>query len=232
MESESNEWKINIKTLNWVLIVAVAILVLFNQYQIYSINKGNPLTLVTGNVVGAGNSGTQTNTVSLSSDVIPTGIPRIYGEELGISYDDISPNDPVLADQTISLLGNYDRTITLTGAELERYIKIASSISCEYCCGAKAIIFSNGEAACGCAHSYAMRGLAKYLIKNHGTEFTDEEILSELGKWKVLFFPEIHQQKAAALEENGIEINYITLASNQYRGIEQGAASGGMVGGC
>jgi len=39
--------------------------------------------------------------------------------------------------------------------------------------------------------------------------------------------------KAQVLESNGIDsTNYINLASNKYRGIEQGAVSGGMVGGC
>ena len=77
-----------------------------------------------------------------------------------------------------------------------------------------------------------MRGLAKYLITKHGSEFTDDQILEEMGKWKVLFFPEIHMQKAAALKQNGIELNYINLASNLYRNIEKGASGGAMVGGC
>ena len=168
-----------------------------------------------------------------ASEIIPTGKPRIYGNELGISYDDVNAQNQKLADSTINVLGSLDTSINLEGAELQRYISIGSLISCEYCCGAESIIFPNGQAACGCAHSYAMRGLAKYLIKNHGTEFTDDQILEELGKWKVLFFPEIHQTKAAVLKSKGIELNYINLASNKYRGIEQGAsASGGMVGGC
>ena len=123
----------------------------------------------------------------------------------------------------------------LNSAQMVRYIKIAGSISCEYCCGADAIIFSNGEAACGCAHSYAMRGLAKYLLINN-PEMSDYEILSELGKWKVLFFPGIHEQKAKVLEANGIDsTDYVNLASNLYRGAEQGqisSSSSGMVGGC
>src|SRR3989338_759003 len=92
-----------------------------------------------------------------------------------------------------------------------------------------------GNAACGCAHSFAMRGLAKYLITKHGNEYTDNEILEELGKWKTLFFPGQMQQKADVLKERGIELSYINLASNKYRRIEieqsQGSASN-MVGGC
>ena len=180
----------------------------------------------------SGGAVTEISPVS-ASEIIPTGVPKVYGKEMGVSYDSIGVSNPGLADQTISALGEFDISITLTGKNLERYIKIVSEISCEYCCGAKSIIFSNGQPACGCAHSYAMRGLAKYLIKEHSDEFTDDEILEELGKWKVLFFPGIHEQKAAVLKSQGIELNYINLASNKYRGIEQGQTSGGgMVGGC
>ncbi len=213
----------------YVQIVIITILV---GLLMYSLGKGSNQQAtgsgqVTGGVIG---------TVS-ASEIIPTGVPKVYGEELGVKYDDISPQNPQLADSKIAVLGNIDVSETLEGANLQRYIyilyELENGISCEYCCGARAVIFSNGDAACGCAHSYAMRGLAKYLIKYHGDEFSDEEILEELGKWKVLFFPEIHETKAAILKANGIELNYINLASNKYRGIEQGQASGGgMVGGC
>jgi len=182
---------------------------------------------------------THTSTVVPSSEIIPTGVPAVYGEELGISYDGVNPSNPQLADQTIAVLSNIDRSETIEGADLERYINILyvmeNGISCEYCCGARSIIFEDGSAACGCAHSYAMRGLAKYLVKYQGDQYTDEEILIEVGKWKVLFFPGIHEGKAAVLKAQGVdETDYINLASNKYRGVEQGQASdsGGMVGGC
>src|SRR3989344_2397677 len=160
------------------------------------------------------------------------GVPAVYGEELGVSYDDVSADNPGLADATIQKLTAYE-DMQLDNATMTRYIRIGGSISCEYCCGAKSIIFTNGQRACGCAHSYAMRGLAKYLLTNH-PDMTDIEILSELGKWKVLFFPGVNEKKAKALEANGIDsTDYINLASNLYRGIEQGKTSGGgMVGGC
>ena len=197
------------------IIAVLALVITFNAGKIYSPS-------VTG----------ETITVS-ASEIIPKGIPAVYGKEIGVSYDDISPNNPALADATIAKLTQYE-DMQLNSEQMDRYIKIGSSISCEYCCGAKAIIFSNGERACGCAHSYAMRGLAKYLLTKH-PDMADEEILNELGKWKVLFFPGVHEQKAQVLEANGIDsTNYINLASNLYRGIEQGQAanSGGMVGGC
>ncbi len=203
-----------------VAIVALVVLIVLFSYN---------SILLSGYSSGLGNvpSGS-------SSEIIPTGVPEIYGVELGVSYDDVSASDPLQADATIGVMSNLDRTMELTGDNLQRYIDITSEISCEYCCGAKSIIFDDGSAACGCAHSYAMRGLGKYLVVEHGDDYTNEEILAEIGKWKVLFFPGIHEAKAAALEAQGIDSkDYINLASNKYRGIEKGSqASGGMVGGC
>jgi hypothetical protein len=195
------------------------------------------MTFSLGKIYGSGTDlATGVGTVS-ASEIIPKGVPDIYGESLGISYDDVSANNPQLADSTIRSLGNIDRGMTLEGADLERYIevlyKLNNGISCEYCCGARSIIFEDGQPACGCAHSFAMRGLTKYILTEY-PEMSNEDILSEMGKWKVLFFPGIHEQKAQVLEANGIDsTNYINLASNLYRGIEQGKTSGGsMVGGC
>jgi hypothetical protein len=204
------------------IIAVLALVIVFNAGKIYS-SPGS-----TGFATGVG-------TVSAASDIIPTGMPAVYGSEIGVNYDDVSPSNPQGANMAIAKLKNLDNTITLQGTDLERYISVVSQISCEYCCGAKSIIFEDGKPACGCAHSYAMRGLAKYLITEHGAEYTDEEILSEIGKWKVLFFPGIHEGKAQALEAQGIDsTDYVNLASNKYRGIEKGQASGGggMVGGC
>ena len=213
----------NISNKVMVLLVLTLFVVAFNSYRL---GKLDGTITVTGGV-GAANAGS----------VVPTGIPSVYGKELGISYDDISPNDPNRADSTIRRLAQYDMDITLAGANLERYINILyymnNGISCEYCCGARAVIFENGEPACGCAHSYSMRGLAKYLITKHGNQYSDEQILEEVAKWKTLYFPGQIQQKAAILQQQGIETSYTNLASNKYRGIEQGQTAGsGMVGGC
>lgn len=167
---------------------------------------------------------TEANTADIAAQraaesIAPKGIPEIYGEELGVSYDDVSLNDQKKADETIRKLGNLDVKIRLSSEEQARYIRIASMISCEYCCGADSIIFANGEPACSCAHSYAMRGVAKYLIQQHGSEFTDDEILEEMAKWKTLFFPGQISKKAEILRERGIELSYTNIASNKYRGI-------------
>jgi len=209
---------------NYELMVQIGLIAILAIVLIYNFGK---VSTPTGNAIVTG-----IGTVS-ASEIIPKGIPDVYGEELGVSYDDVSINNPKLADLTIQKLTAYENK-ELNTELMQRYIKIGSSISCEYCCGAQSIIFSNGERACGCAHSYAMRGLAKYLLTNH-PDMTDEQILNELGKWKVLFFPGVHEQKAKALESQGIDSkDYINLASNLYRGAEKGQPTNGgaMVGGC
>lgn len=209
---------------NYELMIQIGLIAILALVLVFNFGK---ITSPTGNVIATG-----IGTVS-ASEIIPKGTPSIYGDELGINFDDVSANNPRLADQTIQKLSEYEDD-ELSPALMERYIKIGSSISCEYCCGAQSIIFSNGQRACGCAHSYAMRGLAKYLLTNH-PDMTDEEILNELGKWKVLFFPGIHEQKAQVLESQGIDAtDYINLASNKYRGAEKGqtTSGGSMVGGC
>ncbi len=214
------------------LIFIVALIALINTVRIFgaaasSIESAKSLSASSGGI-----SGNAVGSQGIALSVLPKGTPAVYGTELGVKYDDVSAANPQKADATIRKLGSLDTSIQLNGEKLERYKKIGLAISCEYCCGAEAIIFPDGQAACGCAHSYAMRGLAKYLLQEH-PDMSDEQILEEMAKWKVLFFPEVHQQKAAVLQSKGIEMSYINLASNKYRGIEQGASAGGaMVGGC
>lgn len=219
------------------MLIAAFVVFAFNTAQISTLaaqKQNTQQNIITGQVTGQAASQASSNPVSSASvDIIPKGVPEIYGQELSVSFSDVSPDNPTKADATIRKLGMLDQQIKLQGADMDRYIKIASQISCEYCCGAPAIIDKNGQAACGCAHSYAMRGLAKYLITQHGDEYTDDQILEEMGKWKTLFFPTQLTQKAEVLKGKGIELNYINLASNKYRGAEQGASgAGGMVGGC
>jgi hypothetical protein len=67
-------------------------------------------------------------------------------------------------------------------------------MACEFCCGATTLVFKDGRPACGCKHSWAMRGLAAYLIKNY-PDLSDEGIMKEITKWKGLFFPKQMIQK-------------------------------------
>jgi hypothetical protein len=214
-------------------LLATFVILLYNSIQISQVGA-----VLLGGVSETSISTTTSKVNLLAKDnkIIPKGTPKIYGEELQFSYDDIDPYDAAKANAAIFKFSNIDKTLNMEGKDLERYVKILfkdyGGISCEFCCGASSIIFENGKPACGCAHSYAMRGLTKYLIVNH-PDMSEEDILNEVGKFKVLFFPTIHEAKAQAMEENGIEFNYIALTTNINRGIEKGAPIGGkMVGGC
>jgi hypothetical protein len=121
----------------------------------------------------------------IKSNFMPIGVPAIYGAELNISFDKVQD-----AINKVSLLDpTYGKNkITLSGNDLKRYVDIGSSIACEYCCTATTLVFSDGQAACGCAHSQMMRGLTAYLIKNH-PEMSDQDILNQLVLWKRTYFP-------------------------------------------
>ena len=144
--------------------------------------------------------------------IMPVGVPPVYGTEMGISFD--------RPEEAIVTMSKYDGGWTshqnaimfsdLGEQEKQRYMKIGTSIACEFCCGAKTLITREGEAACGCAHSAAMRGLAKYLLKNHAGEFSDDQILEELTKVKTLSFPKQMVERALQLQESGQPVNALT----------------------
>ncbi|MFQ6116908.1 MAG: hypothetical protein ACE5LQ_01435, partial [Candidatus Bipolaricaulia bacterium] len=132
----------------------------------------------------------------IKGEVIPQGVPELYGEELGVSFDRVQ--------ESINILAPFGPTygenkIILMGEDLERYIEIGSQTACKYCCKAQTLVRRDGSAACGCAHSQTMRGLAAYLIEEHPQHYTDEEILTELNRWRAVFFPK--QTLVKALRE-------------------------------
>lgn len=207
--------------------VAVLVLVLaFNQYQISSIS--NAVSLYSGPALSnvqlgtstvAANQPSQANLQALVDKVIPKGVPAVYGAELGVSYD-----QPV---QSLTVLGKLDGDLYpdgklkfsgLSADAQKRYVAMGKMIACEYCCGATELVFPDGKPACGCQHSAAMRGLAKYLLLKH-PDVSDAQILEEMAKWKILFFPKQHITKALSFESAGMQskINPTDLASNQYR---------------
>ncbi|MBI5023007.1 MAG: hypothetical protein HZC05_02480 [Candidatus Magasanikbacteria bacterium] len=147
-------------------------------------------------------------TVDLTGDIgkdavslaLFSGQPKIYGAELNIAFD--------RAAAAMNAMKVFDPTygsqkITLSGADLQRYTDVGLRIACEFCCGAKALIDKNGQAACGCAHSQAMRGLAAYLIQKHGAEYTNDEILRELARWKGRYFPKQMIKKISEQLQSG-----------------------------
>jgi hypothetical protein len=157
-------------------------------------------------------SGSGSDIEALMAELIPRGVPDVYGEELGVSFEEPVSSLDILAALDGDLYPDGKIKFSdLSGENQQRYINIAGRISCEYCCGAKSIAFSDGRVACGCAHSAAMRGLAMYLLQNHGGEFTDAQVLEELTKWKTLFFPKQTVQKALQLRAQGSALNATSL---------------------
>jgi len=185
----------------YILLGISAFLIILNQFLIFDINvalgggrKSNKLAL-SGNL-----------SQDAAKIIMISGVPDIYGAELGVEYT--SPANQQLMDQMIAKMNQYDPSygknkITLSGDKLKRYINIGSKIACEYCCGAKTLVFKDGKAACGCAHSQAMRGLAAYLIDKHGSEYTDDQILRELARWKGLYFPKQMISKLISQVQSG-----------------------------
>ena len=128
------------------------------------------------------------------------GVPDMYGAELNVNFDDVQNSMNIMKQFD---LGYGKNKPTLTAEEMKRYTDVNLKISCEFCCGAKSIVSANGEAACGCAHSQAMRGLTAYLIKNHGAHYTNDEILRELARWKGRYFPKQMVKKMSGQLQSG-----------------------------
>ncbi len=172
------------RSLELVLLVTVSGLLFLNQWHMVAMHDLLPAAAVAaGNGSAASAMAPASGSSTAGSDMLPHGVPARYGAELGVSFDDAAGAMPILE--------NFDRgsgAITLTGALQQRYIAIASQTACEFCCGAKTLVFPDGKPACGCAHSAAMRGVARYLLQKYPT-MTDAEILTEVNRWKAAFFP-------------------------------------------
>lgn len=172
---------------------------------------------------------------------IMAGVPETYGQEMGVNFDQVQ--------QSMNVMKKFDpgygsQKIILQGDDLKRYTDVGLRISCEYCCGANAIVFPNGEAACGCAHSQAMRGLAAYLVQKHSVEYTDDQILRELARWKGRYFPKQMVKKMTEQLQSGqytpdMAALLLELEVPKYSGQSTDAPlpsaikdAPGMVGGC
>ncbi|MBF8280333.1 MAG: hypothetical protein HW383_106 [Candidatus Magasanikbacteria bacterium] len=109
--------------------------------------------------------------------MVPTGVP-FYAPE-GISFDD--------GEGSLERWQSYESQITLDGALESRFEKIISTMTCDYCCGGPTRVTHINN--CGCRHAQAWRSIAKYLLKNYGDKYSDEEILGELQRWKGVWYP-------------------------------------------
>lgn len=189
-----------LRSLTYAAVFLLVISVSANQYMAMQMMKNMVMPMAYGMEL------TGDPSIDAQLLVFPEGVPYIYGEELGITYPD--PRDGKYMDEMLAILEDYDRkknAITLTGDNLQRYISLGTipTIACEFCCSVKVLIHKNGKAACGCVHSAAMRGLLMYLILNHGDEYTDEELLNEVIKWKALTFPKQMMKRYVEQAESG-----------------------------
>jgi len=114
----------------------------------------------------------------LKNNVVPHGTP-FYGAEAGVSFD-----EPVVAQKKWK---TYINGIQLDAPLQQRWSKIVNSFTCDYCCGSpqSPTIITR----CGCAHSYAAQGMAKWFLKNYGDKYSDEEIYGEMARWYAVWYP-------------------------------------------
>jgi biopolymer transport protein ExbD len=184
-----------------VFLVVLTALNIFQSYQMISLNA--KLSKVSTSKSGG------VSAAEVLKEITPTGTPN-YGEEAGVSYDKVEAG--------LNTLMGYHESISLSGDDQQRYIKIATTkdTACEFCSGIGNNGFgtSDGRIACGCSHNLAFSGLTKWLIKN--TDYSDEQIVEEIKNWKVLFFPQGMLEEE--LERRNIEPETAGLSS--------------MVGGC
>jgi len=204
------EHKGNILSKPILVLMAVAVLlILFNQIQVATVSAMIDL----GPVSRTASAGTKelgslnlaelkstghtmaavfpVEDIQTSDDAIavlfPTGTPD-YGSELGVSFDTPVESLAVLAKMYRGLKAEVEKS---NPAGWQKYMNLASKpvgISCEYCCGLNAIgIDAQGNSACGCQHNPALLTVALYLSAY--TDYSDGEILREVMKWKILFFP-------------------------------------------
>ena len=113
----------------------------------------------------------------LLNNIVPKGTPW-YGAQAQVSFD-----DPISAQKQ---WGSY-RSISLNTPEQERWNRIVNSFTCDYCCGSpqRPTIITH----CGCAHAMAAQGMAKWLVKNYGSQYSDEEVYGEMARWYALWYP-------------------------------------------
>src|SRR3989344_3411984 len=200
-----------------VLMTILAFLLVFNQWQLESLHQS--MVGMNNSIMAQQTTDQQTaaspqesnDLVVLAQQILPRGVPPIYGAELGVSFD-----DPAAAIPILSRSEQDTRPNKLTGEKLERYIKIGQMTSCEFCCGAKTMVFPDGRKACGCDHSAAMRVEVAYLLDQYGDQATRQQILIESNKWKAVFFPGPTTQKCAAT--NGLITAPTQGLQQQFRG--------------
>lgn len=110
--------------------------------------------------------------------LVPTGTPW-YGAEAEVSFD-----DPIVAQNK---WGTYEQNIKLSPELQQRWNNIVNTFTCDYCCGSpqNPTIISR----CGCGHARAWRGMAKWFLNKYGNKYSDAQIIGEMTRWKVIWYP-------------------------------------------
>jgi len=278
--------------LSYGMVALVAVLILFNQFQISQASaltsgasslvnnfikkSSTPLKLVGsgkgGIVVGPqlNSDGRTTKLVEWSTisetpapkstgnptqdaiaAVVPTGTPFYVlqgsgAEKIkGASFDDPLTSQKVWASLLGSRRFGTANAIQLAPAEEQRWQRLTSVFTCDFCCGGPNSVTTINR--CGCAHSYAWQGMAKFFIRYY-PDYTDEQILGEMTKWKGLWYPQgmiqdylvyTGQQPATILTHGGsigIRQQFLQQAPNGQQQTQAAATPidnlPSMVGGC
>src|SRR3989344_1165745 len=174
MEKKDKKIKYDKPTI-W-LIVVVALLVIFNQWQVNAISKSLGGVSIMSKLRIGSSSGKDISNVNIDelkstghsvaalfpvediktaedavSIMVPTGTPD-YGQAMGVSFD-----DPVGSMEAMARAYPALKQQAQQNSEVwQRYLNLASKpvgISCEFCCGVGNIgIDRNGNLLCGCQH--------------------------------------------------------------------------------
>lgn len=199
-----------------ILLIAIAALLLFNQYQIGTVtamlgvsvplnigSSSSTFYLSSGDVDLSSVDVTQIEStaqgiaalfpmgdIKTTDDaiavMIPSGTPE-YGEAMGITYD-----DPVTALSKLEAAYPVLKQQAKENNDIwSRYLALAAAprgISCEFCCGVGPQgVDASGNSKCGCAHNPAVQSVTLWLMIN--TDYSDAEVLREVYRWKSLWFP-------------------------------------------
>ncbi|MBI2130775.1 hypothetical protein HYU10_03325 [Candidatus Woesearchaeota archaeon] len=183
--------------------------------------------------------------------VVPRGTPFYVLEGPGIEKIKGASFDDPLTSQKVwaSLLGSRRfgsaNELKLTPEEQDRWDRVVGRFTCDYCCGGPNSVTPIKN--CGCAHSYAWQGMAKFFIKYY-PQYTDEQIAGEMTKWKGLWYPQgmiqdylvyTGQQPASILTHGGsigIKQQFLQQGSGNGQSTQASAVPleglPSMVGGC
>ena len=142
-------------------------------------SDGRTTRLVEWSTISGSNSFAPTGdpTTDAVSAVVPTGVP-FYAPE-GISF-----YDPLTSQKLWTQVG---KNIQLTPEQQQRWQRIVGLFTCDFCCGGPSSVTIINR--CGCAHSKAWQAMAKFFVANYDDQYTDEQIMGEMTKWKAAWYP-------------------------------------------